>query len=135
MIMLLIMVLGTSWAVVNAVTQSSRNTLSQQQQNGDVLRLTKNALLGYSAQQASTSDVPGSFPRPEAAGSIGTNSEGTPNALGCASLPAIGRLPWKTLGIEKPLDGAGEVLRYVVGSNVKLTGLLFGRMVGAGVLP
>jgi hypothetical protein len=127
MIMMLIMVLGTSWAVVSAVTQASRNTLDEQKKTADSLRLAKTALLGFAAQDALTSDVPGMFPCPEATNSIGTGNEGTRNAA-CASLPAIGRLPWKTLGIDKPLDGAGEALWYVVGASVRTAPINYSTM-------
>lgn len=129
MIMMLIMILGTSWALVGAVTQASRNTLSEQTKTGESLRLAKDAVLGYLAQQALTSDVPGSFPCPEAPGSIGTTNEGTKGnpAAGnpCATLPVIGRLPWKELGIDKPLDGAGEALWYVVGPGARTAPINF----------
>ena len=124
MIMMLIMVLGTSWAVVSAVNQASRNKLSQQTQTGDALRLAKSALLGFVAQDALTSNTPGKFPCPEALNSIGTMNEGVRNST-CASLPAIGRLPWKSLGIEKPLDGAGEALWYVVSSSTRTSPINF----------
>ena len=124
MIMMLIMVLGTSWALVNAINGASSNTVSAQKQTGDALTLAKYALLGYVAQQATTSDVPGMFPCPESTSSIGTTNEGTENSS-CSTLPAIGRLPWKTLGIDKPLDGSGEALWYVVGSGVRAAPINF----------
>src|SRR5437868_14662318 len=76
MIMMLIMVLGTSWAVVNAVTRASQNTLKGQVQTGDSLKLAKSVLLGFVAQDALTSDVPGRFPCPEDTSSIGGANEG-----------------------------------------------------------
>ena len=127
MIMMLIMVLGTSWAVVSAVTQASRNTVKSQIQTGESLRLAKNALLGYVAQQAMTltNHVPGKFPCPEATSSIGTGVEGTTTNSICNTLPAIGRLPWKTLGIDKPLDGSGEALWYVIGPGLRVAPINF----------
>lgn len=124
MIMMLIMVLGTSWALVNAINGASSNTVSAQKQTGDSLVLAKYALLGYIAQQALTSDVPGMFPCPESTSSVGTAAEGYANGS-CTTLPAIGRLPWKTLGIDKPLDGSGEALWYVVGSGVRAAPINF----------
>ncbi len=119
-LMMLIMVLGTSWALVGAVNEASRHTVNEQTQSGQSLVLARTALLGYVAQQASltTTDVPGKFPCPEDLTSIGTANEGTAGG-NCWTLPAIGRLPWKTLGIDKPLDGAGEALWYVVSSSVR----------------
>jgi len=120
LIMMLIMVLGTSWALVGAVNEASRNTVREQAKTGEALRLAKNALLGYVAQEALTNDIPGRLPCPEALGSVGSSAEGTPDStVGCSTLTKIGRFPWKTLGIDKPLDGAGEALWYVVGSSVR----------------
>src|SRR6185503_18875170 len=116
--------LGASWAVLNAMTRASQNTLKGQVQTGDSLNLAKNALLGFVAQDALTSDTPGKFPCPESTSSIGTISEGYA-ASSCASLPAIGRLPWKTLGIDKPLDGANEALWYVIDSSVRTAPINF----------
>ncbi len=124
MIMMLVLVLGTSWALVNAISGAARNTVNEQTQTGDSLVLAKYALLGYLAQQALTSDVPGMFPCPESTSSIGTANEGTANSS-CSTLPAIGRLPWKTLGIDKPLDGAGEALWYAVGTGVRAAPINF----------
>jgi len=118
MIMLVIMVMGTSWALVNAISGASRNTVSEQKQTGSTLQLAKSVLLGYVAQQASTSDVPGMFPCPESTSSIGTSSEGEASST-CITLPAIGRLPWKTLGMDKPLDGSDTALWYVVSADVR----------------
>jgi hypothetical protein len=115
--MMLMLVMGTSWAVIRAVTEASRNTVNQQVATGEALRHAKYALLGYVAQQAITSDVPGRFPCPENAGSVGTANEGTAGT--CNTLPAIGRLPWKTLGIDKPVDSAGEALWYAIGSSAR----------------
>ena len=91
MIMMLIMILGTSWALVNAISGASRNTVSEQTQTGDSLVLAKSALLGYIAQQALTNNVPGMFPCPESTSSVGTSIEGT-TASNCSTLPAIGRV-------------------------------------------
>lgn len=124
MIMLLMMILGTSWALVQAVSQVSRNTVNEQKITGDSLMLAKQALLGYLAQQALTNDVPGRFPCPESLTSIGGNTEGD-EASSCSTLPAIGRLPWKKLGIDKPLDGAGEALWYVVGTSARTAPINF----------
>ncbi|HEY6506664.1 MAG TPA: hypothetical protein VIY56_01545, partial [Vicinamibacterales bacterium] len=38
-------------------------------------------------------------------------------AAGVCSLPAVGRLPWRTLGLDRLVDDAGEPLWYVVSSG------------------
>jgi hypothetical protein len=124
LLMMVVMLLGTSWALVGAVNRVSRNTVNQETKTGESLRIAKQALLGYLAQQAASSDVPGKFPCPEALDQVGTANEGT-TAGTCSTLPVIGRFPWKTLGIEKPLDGSGEALWYVVGSSVRTAPINF----------
>src|SRR2546427_11020112 len=57
---------------------------------------------------------PGRFPCPEGAALVGTSAEGIsapyvgpPNAPTCA---AVGRLPWRTLGLDKLVDSSAEPL-------------------------
>lgn len=77
------------------------------------LAKAKDALIGYAAGSAT---LPGQLPCPD------TNNDGVAEPLdgngNCLSdgggnpLPVIGRLPWKTLGIEDIRDSAGERLWY-----------------------
>ena len=82
--------------------------------NAELLALAKQALIGHAAQQAALAAEtnPGRLPCPEAAGYFGTASEGI--AAASCRLPAIGRLPWRTLGLDKPRDASGEALWYAV---------------------
>src|SRR5262249_13352975 len=72
------------------------------------------ALIGHVAHLASQPGElnPGRLPCPEAAGFFGTTNEGVA-AANCKQ-PALGRLPWRTLGLEKLRDAAGEPLWYAV---------------------
>jgi hypothetical protein len=69
------------------------------------------------AINAATDNNPGRLPCPEAVNAIGTDSEGiaaplvTPSTPNCAT---VGRLPWRTLGLEKLVDAASEPLWYAV---------------------
>lgn len=115
MIFALVLVLGTSWMLVSALNKaSSDRTTSTRTQSGAVLKQAKEALIGYVVMQAALSSnmTPGKFPCPENPTSAGTTNEGT--AASSCSLPAIGRLPWRTLGIDKLVDGSGEPLWYVL---------------------
>jgi hypothetical protein len=82
--------------------------------NARVLARAKQALIGYVAQQAALSgeNNPGHLPCPEAPANYGTANEGI-EATFCAA-QAIGRLPWRTLGVDKLVDAAGEPLWYAV---------------------
>ena len=87
---------------------------TQRMRNAAVLSRAKQALIGYVAERAAQAaeNNPGRLPCPEAAGYVGTAREGI--AAGSCSLPAVGRLPWRTLGLDKLTDAAGEPLWYVV---------------------
>lgn len=87
---------------------------AQRMRNGSVLSHAKQALVGYVAERAvqAGENNPGRLPCPEAAGYVGTAREGI--AAGSCALPAIGRLPWRTLGLDKLTDASGEPLWYVV---------------------
>ena len=82
--------------------------------NAEVLLQAKQALIGHVAQLAAlaTESNPGRLPCPEAAGYFGTASEGI--AAASCRLPAVGRLPWRTLGLDKLRDASGDVLWYAV---------------------
>lgn len=73
----------------------------------------KEALIGWSVARGTTSGNarPGELPCPD------TNEPGSPN-YGTETTPcaggAIGRLPWKTLGVEELKDAYGETLWYAI---------------------
>lgn len=115
MIFALVLVLGTSWMLVSALNKaSSDRTSTTRTQSGTVLKQGKDALVAYVVMQAALSSnmIPGKFPCPENPANAGTANEGI-EATSC-SLPAVGRLPWRTLGIDKLVDGSGEALWYVL---------------------
>jgi hypothetical protein len=101
-------------ALVIAGIERAHSTGAERHHNGQVLRLAREALVGHVAQQAALGGEsnPGRLPCPEAAGYFGTPSEGV--AAANCRLPAVGRLPWRTLGLEKLRDAAGEALWYAV---------------------
>ncbi len=96
---------------------NAATTAGKSNHNAKVLNQAKQALIGYVAQLASQGgeDNPGRLPCPEASGSYGTSNEGV--AAPNCTLPAVGRLPWRTLGLDKPVDAAGEPLWYVVSAG------------------
>jgi len=79
---------------------------------GQALAQAKEALIGWAAARGSAGNPrPGELPCPD------TNAPGTANAgfeaPSCAA-GAIGRLPWRTLGIEELKDGYGEAIWYAI---------------------
>src|SRR5438552_9547520 len=67
---------------------------------------------------------PGRFPCPEGAALVGISAEGiTGPACGPPSAPTcatVGRLPWRTLGLDKLVDSSAEPLWYVVSPGWQL---------------
>lgn len=112
--MLVVLVLGAAWFTVTAIGNPIDRTAEERMHNAAILQEAKTALIGYVAHHAAMSgeNDPGALPCPEAAGNIGTANEGI--AAGNCTLPAVGRLPWRTLGLDKWRDAAGEPLWYVV---------------------
>jgi len=114
MTLLTIVVLVMAYLLVSRFNAASAYVAIDRTENGKVLNQAKQALIGWVARQAATTNEnnPGRLPCPEAGAFFGTANEGT--AAGNCTLPAIGRLPWRTLGMDKPVDAAGEALWYVV---------------------
>ena len=104
--------LGAMLMLVRAFNQAA---LSDPRRVGNerVLVDAKAALLLYVSTQAATEAYPGKLPCPEDTSLIGTANEGRTQTY--CSLPAVGRLPWKTLGLgAAPLDLDDEQLWYAV---------------------
>jgi hypothetical protein len=114
LVMLVIIVTGASWMMVSGLNAASNRTALNRQDNARILAEAKHALVGWMITKAieAGENNPGRLPCPEAAAYIGTTNEGI--AAGNCTLPAVGRLPWRTLGLPKLLDAAGEPLWYVV---------------------
>lgn len=112
--MLVVIVTGASWMMMSALNAGSNRTALNRHDNARILAEAKHALVGWMITEAieAGENNPGRLPCPEAAANIGTANEGI--AAGNCTLPAVGRLPWRTLGLPKLLDAAGEPLWYVV---------------------
>jgi len=115
-----IVVMGSLYWLMSGLAQPANRTAAKRAQNAKVLQNAKAALIGYVAMNAATpgatftDDNPGSLPCPEAPGNVGNPAQEGIAASVCGSLPAVGRLPWRTLGIDKPLDASSEPLWYIV---------------------
>ena len=128
LVLLAVLVLGASWFLVSRLDALSAGifTASNRNHNALVLSQAKQALIGYVAMNAAQSgeNNPGRFPCPEGAALVGTSAEGIsapyvgpPNAPTCAT---VGRLPWRTLGLDKLVDSSAEPLWYVVSPGWQL---------------
>lgn len=85
-------------------------------QTAQALMEAKAALIGWSVKN---NEAPGRLPCPEDTSKIGTEQEG--QAPGNCSLPAIGRLPFKTLGVGDLRDGNKDRLWYVISDGFRDT--------------
>ena len=109
-------VLVSALTNVNLATQRQLKTLA-------ALAQAKQALIDWSVLQGDvgtgTNPRPGTLPCPD------TNDSGVQPLAGCvaASGTTIGRLPWKTLGVEDLRDANGERLWYVLSNNFRRPGL------------
>jgi hypothetical protein len=115
MVMLVVLVLAGTYVVVSQLSAANTHTAARREHNARVLQQAKRALIGYVVMKAGQTgeNDPGTFPCPEAPGYYGDPAqEGI--AAGNCSAPAVGRLPWRTLGIDKLTDAWGEPLWYVV---------------------
>lgn len=120
--LLVLLTLGASWWLVSALSTPINRTALDREHNARVLQQARLALIGSVGLIAgdATEENPGRLPCPEApaaannfAGSAYTVADDGVAAGNCL-LPAVGRLPWRTLGIDKLVDAAGEPLWYVV---------------------
>ncbi|HZN85659.1 MAG TPA: hypothetical protein VFB53_02635, partial [Burkholderiales bacterium] len=110
---LTILVLGVAWFAVGALGKAPVATAEREVITGRALQAAKQALLAYAAQYAarSTTADPGQMPCPE---SLTLANPGEASTSCSATLLVVGRLPWKTLGIDPLRDGAGEPLWYMM---------------------
>lgn len=112
--------LGLSFFFGSADTGTGGYTREQKTQA--VLAEAKAALIAWSVLQGDigtgTNPRPGTLPCPD------TNNSGTlSTSCSAPGGTTIGRLPWKTLGIEDLRDADGERLWYALSSNFRRPGL------------
>ena len=122
--MLLIVALGASYFMVSRMhAMSIEAKAAERAYNAAVLNRAKQALIGYVAAQAvkAGENNPGALPCPEAAAYFDNPANEGQVASSC-TLPKVGRLPWRTLGLDKLTDAAGEPLWYVVSPGWGYTG-------------
>ena len=113
-----IVVLALTYLITSRLSSAAGRTVVDREHNGRVMSQAKRALIGWMVLNAAQTDNnPGRLPCPEGINSIGTTSEGiaaptvTPSTPACAT---VGRLPWRTLGLDKLVDAAAQPLWYAV---------------------
>ena len=105
----LLLAIGAS-ALVYYLSNPASSTLRQNEQTTASFAQAKSALIGYAA---SHSTRPGALPCPD------TNNDGT-GEIPSPNCPSyLGRLPWKSLGLDDIRDGNGERLWYALSPNYR----------------
>jgi hypothetical protein len=123
LVMIVILGMGICAFLISALNSASLNeTTRTRNRHSDVLQQARSALIGYVAKEVLdlSENIPGRLPCPESPGDAGTNNEGRAGST-CdptfATNKNIGRLPWRTLGIDKLVDASNEPLWYAVSPN------------------
>lgn len=111
LLLMLFLLFGSATTFFLYAWNKSQQNIERGRVTQIALQHAKDALIGRALTSTS---APGRFPCPE---HLDTTAEGQADTS-CATLPTrIGRLPWKTLGQDKLLDGYGEPLWYVISQN------------------
>ena len=121
--MLLIVILGTASLLLNSLKHMTVN-IKRDQKTGEALSQAKMALIGDSVAQMPINSA-GYLRLPDLGfnlGMIPAEGSAAPNFTGNnKDYSVIGKLPWRSLGLEPLLDGQGECLWYVVSGHFKNT--------------
>ena len=110
--LLAVAVMVFAYVLTSRLNAASKFVGIDRDTNAQVLSQAKRALIGWMAINAATDNNPGRLPCPQAWGDVGTTNEG--RAAGNCSVPAVGWLPWRTLGLDRPLDASGNQIWYVI---------------------
>jgi hypothetical protein len=122
--LLAVAVMTFGYILTSRLNAASRFASVDRAHNAKVLAQAKRALIGWMAANAVSTDAnPGRLPCPEAPAYFADPAQQGVAAGGC-TLPAVGRLPWRTLGLDRLVDDAGEPLWYVVSPGWALPTLI-----------
>ncbi|HYL24593.1 MAG TPA: hypothetical protein VEV21_09380, partial [Burkholderiales bacterium] len=122
LLLALVLMVGFSAFLYARLGKWGDATATSRKVNGEVLAQAKAALIGYVAKEVLDlgEDAPGRFPCPESPTDAGTTNEGRAAGTCAPGFPTnknVGRLPWRTLGIDRLVDASGEPLWYAVSPN------------------
>lgn len=123
LLLMLVLMIAMATLLITVLSKANRQ-IERDRITAAALAQAKDALIGYAVafpeQHLLVSGkivyVPGHLPCADQ----GTSIEGNEAAFcGGKGISAIGRLPWKTLGLPPLRDGAGECLWYAVSGSFK----------------
>ena len=124
-LLLLVFVLGiVAASTLYASLDTAGIRIARENATQQALHTAKQALIAYSSNSLTAGTCttncprPGDLPCPDTSNS-GNAGTSCGSAAGSNQSLRIGRLPWKTLGIEDLRDGYGERLWYAISNNFK----------------
>jgi hypothetical protein len=122
-----VLVLGVAWYAIGALGKAAPTSAEREIKTGVALQAGKQALIAYIVQYAARSDTaePGQLPCPE---SVTLANPGEASTSCSNATATVGRLPWKTLGIEPLRDGDGEPLWYVLSPGFRSPPINFAKV-------
>lgn len=115
---LVLILVGTT--VLFSVLNSNSIKIERDKKTAAALAEAKTAIIGWAATQTTLTKL-GQLPCPEDTTLIGLSTEG--NAKNTCTLPAIGRLPWRSLGLADLRDGNGDKLWYAISPGFRSTAI------------
>lgn len=121
LILLALVTMAVMFALVTGLNRSAAGMAqARAQRTSTALAQAKEALIAYAVTYADDTShakrVPGFLPCPD----MGSDPEGeAASACGSFLVSVMGRLPWKTLGLDALKDGSGECLWYAVSGTYK----------------
>ncbi len=118
MIMLVIIVLGSIAFLVSELSRAKLQ-IERDQMTSQAFAQAKEALIGYAVAYGDTnSNVNGFLPCPDQGQNVTYDGEAK-STCAAKNVTAIGKLPWKTLGLPPLKDGNGDCLWYAVSGTYK----------------
>jgi len=121
LMMLMLLIIGALYLFIEPLS-AARMQADRDKRTARALAQAKQALIAYAASYGDKhlNKVHGYLPCPETAIPASLADEGSAEgSCGPKNISVIGRLPWKTLGLEPLRDGSGECLWYAVSGTYK----------------
>ena len=126
LVLLAIISMGVIFALVTGLNRSAGDLArAREQKTYAALAQAKAALIAYAVTYKDTHDnpgggtytVPGYLPCPDLGSALYEGQAASP--CGASLVSVMGRLPWKTLGVDALKDSSGECLWYAVSGTYK----------------